>query len=111
MNVKISGGKVNTWAEITFLSVTDTTVTTMHTSGPSDRSASRVIITRALKRTDGMDSSIEDFKDLNETDTEVSHIVSPNKVDSELGKPIALLDTLKPLDPSTLTSKVEKSKR
>ncbi len=45
----------------------------MHTSGPSDRSATRVINNRVLKIQNGMDFSIENLealRELNETDTE-----------------------------------------
>ena len=50
---KIPVGKVNTWAEVAGLGVTDATVTSterINTSGPSDRSVTGVNNTRVLKR-------------------------------------------------------------
>ena len=126
---KISGGKVNTWAEVAGLGVTDTTVTTterIHTSGPSDRSATGVNNTRVLKKQNGMDSSIEDLevpKELNETDTEVPHTATPSKEDLVLDeitdkkrwthykRSLRYIRSLDNRDPSTLTSKEKNWKR
>lgn len=57
----ISGGKVNTWAEVAGLSVTDSTVTT----------------TNRMHKQNGMDSSFEDresLKEFNEFDSVVPYI-------------------------------------
>lgn len=79
---------MNTWVNVAGLSITETTVTRtewLHTSSSSDPSSTGANNARVLKKQNGMDTTIEDLevpKELNKTDTEVPHFVSPFWEDS-----------------------------